>query len=66
MEVSCNCSSSKTFTIFTIVNISLFLIHSSGTAHSAIALANGELTNGDMISFAGFQLDYPREQINHI
>ena len=36
-------SSSEALTIITMVSISLFLIRSSGTLHSTIALANNEV-----------------------
>ena len=48
MGVSCMSFSSDAFNIFTMVNVSLFLIQSSGTLHSAIALTNSEVTKGDI------------------
>ena len=42
--------SSDSFTIFTIVSLSLFLIHSSGTLRSVIASESSELTKGDIWS----------------
>ena len=41
-------SSSDSFTIHTTVSISFFLVDSSGTLHSAIALVNSELTKGNI------------------
>ena len=55
--------SSESFTIFTIVSMSLFLIHSIGTLHFAIALTCSEIATSDI---SLFQLDHPSGQISHI